>query len=57
MDISEAQLSWAMSCALILAAGIGWPALTTAIALLREQRLLGRVYWHVLMELDRRRRP
>ena len=58
MDITEAQLGWIMGCFLLLALVIGWPALTTARALLREERVLGKLYWHwqVLLEARRRRR-
>ena len=56
MDITEARLGWIMGCALLLALLLGWPALSTAVALLREERVLGRLYWHFRIARDRRRR-
>ena len=53
MDITEAELGWLMGCALLLARLLGWPALSTALALLREQRVLGRLYWHLRTAFDR----
>jgi hypothetical protein len=52
MGITEAQLGWLMGCALLL----GWPALATALALLHEQRVLGKLYWHWRALLDARKR-
>ena len=56
MDLTEAQLNYIMSSALLLGIVLGWPALTTAIALMREYKVLGRLYWHWKMALDRRQR-
>jgi hypothetical protein len=46
IDITDAQLSWLMGCAFLLALVLGWPALTTAIGL-GEYRVLGQLYRHV----------
>jgi hypothetical protein len=56
MDVSEAQLSWIMGCVFLLALVLGWPALTTALALIREERLLGKIYWYWQVWLEARRR-
>jgi hypothetical protein len=56
MNITEAQPGWPMGCALLLALLLGSPALSTALALLREQRVLGRLYWHLITALDRKRK-
>jgi len=56
MDITEDQLGWIMGCVLLLALLLGWPALTTALALLREQRVLGRLSWRWRTLLETRRR-
>jgi len=56
MDITEAQLYWIMGCLLLFGLVIGLPSIATALALLREQRVLGRLYWHWRTALDRRDR-
>ena len=56
MDITEAQLSWLMSCLLLLGPVIGWPLIMTVLALIREQWVLGRLYWHWRTALDWRDR-
>ena len=55
MDITEAQLEWIMGCLLLFGLVIGWPAITTGLALLREERVLGRLCWQLRTALDRRR--
>jgi hypothetical protein len=55
MDITEAQLTWLFGCSLILALVLGYPALTTAIALLRTQRALRKLFRHFVPALDLRR--
>jgi hypothetical protein len=55
MEITEAQLGWIMGCLLLFGLVIGWPSITTALALLREERVLGRLYWHLRTALDRLR--
>ena len=55
MAITEAQPGWIMGCLFLLALVIGYPALATALALLREQRVLGKLYWHLRTALNRRR--
>jgi hypothetical protein len=55
MDITEAQLDWIMGRLLLFGLVIGWPSIMTALALLREERVLGRLYWHLRTALDRRR--
>ena len=55
MDITEAQLEWIMGCVFLAALVIGWPAFTRALALLREERVLGKLYWHLKAALDKRR--
>jgi hypothetical protein len=55
VDITEAELGWIMGCLLLLALVIGYPSIMTALAVLREQRVLGRLYWHLRTALDRRR--
>ena len=54
MDITEAQLGWIMGCLLLLGLVIGYPTIMTALALLREQRVLGRLYRQLRTGLDRR---
>lgn len=56
MEISEVQFSWIMGCLFLFALVIGYPSLVTALALLREERVLGRLYWHLRSALDRKRR-
>jgi hypothetical protein len=41
---------------LIVGLLLAYPALTTAIALLRAQRSLGKLFWHVGIAFDRQRR-
>jgi hypothetical protein len=55
VDLTEAQLGYIMGSALLLGLVLGWPALTTAIALMREYKVLGRIYWHLRAALKRRR--
>lgn len=54
MDITEAQLTWLFRCCLIVAMIVGYPALTTAIALMRAERTLGKLFWSVITAFDRR---
>ena len=56
MDITEAQLFWIMGCLLLFCLVIVYPSIMTALALLREQRVLGNLYWHWRTALDRRER-
>lgn len=56
MDITEAELNWVFGCLLILGLLLAYPALTTAIALLRAKRTLGGMFWHVVTMFDRHRR-
>jgi hypothetical protein len=44
-----------MGSALLLGVVLGWPALTTALALMREYEVLARLYWHLRAALNRRR--
>jgi hypothetical protein len=53
VDITEAQLGGIMGCLLLLGLVLGYPSIMTALALLREQRVLGRLYWHLRTALDR----
>lgn len=55
MDISESQLGLIMSCLLLLELVLGRPSLTSAITLLSEQHVLGRLYWYLETALDRQR--
>jgi hypothetical protein len=55
MDISEAQLGWIMGCLLLFGLVIGYPSIMTALALLREERVLGKLYWNLRTALDRRK--
>ncbi len=55
MDITEAQLYWIMGCLLLFGLVIGYPSIMTVLALMREERVLGKLYWHWRMALDRRR--
>ena len=56
MELTEAQLGYIMGSLLLLGMVLGWPALTTALALMREYKLLGRLYWYWRMLLDRQTR-
>lgn len=53
MDLTEAQLNYIMGSLVLLGIVFGWPALTTALALMREHKVLGRLYWHLRTALDR----
>jgi hypothetical protein len=53
MDITEAQLEWIMGRLLLFGRVIGWSSITIALALLREEQVLGRLYWHLRTALDR----
>jgi hypothetical protein len=55
MDSTEAQLGWIMGCLPLFGLVIGWPSITTAVALLREERVLGRLDWYLRTALDRLR--
>ena len=39
MDITEAQHGWLTGCFLLIALVVGWSALSTATAMLREERV------------------
>jgi hypothetical protein len=54
MDITEDQLNWMGSLFPFCLVNV-FPTITTAVALLREQQVLGRLYWHWIMARDRRR--
>jgi hypothetical protein len=56
MDITEAELNWFFGCLLIVGFLLAYPALTTAIALLRAKRSLRGLFWHVVTTFDRQRR-
>jgi hypothetical protein len=56
MDFGEAHLIWIFGCLLIAGLLLAYPALTTAIALLLEQKRLGKLFWHVVTAFDRQRR-
>ena len=43
-----------MGSALLLGLVLGWPAVNTALALMRECKVLGRLYFYCRMLLDRR---
>ena len=53
VDITEAQLVWIMGCLLLLGLVLGYPSIRTALALMREYKELGRLYWHLSTALDR----
>lgn len=53
MDLTEAQLLWTALGVLLVSLLLVCPALSTAITLIREQRLLGKLYWQVRIALDR----
>jgi hypothetical protein len=55
VELTEAQLAYIMGSALLLRIVLGWPALTTALALMREYKVLGWLCWHLRAALDRRR--
>ena len=54
MDITEAQLSWIMGCLLLFGLVIGYPLIMTLLALMREEKVLGRLYWHWRIAMDQR---
>jgi hypothetical protein len=54
MDITEVELGWIVGCLLLFGLMIALPSIATALALLREQRVLGRLYWHLRAALDQR---
>ena len=53
MDITEDQLGWIMVCPLLFGLVIGYPSLTTALALLREFRVLPRLYCQLRTSFER----
>ena len=55
MDITEAHLGWIMGCLLLFGLVIAYPSIMTALASLREERVLGTLYWHFRTALDRLR--
>ncbi|MCU1376765.1 MAG: hypothetical protein JWO68_4051 [Actinomycetia bacterium] len=55
MDIDEPQLTWLFGCFLMLGFMLAYPAITTAIGLLRTERSLGKLFWHVVTAFDRKR--
>ena len=56
MDITEAHLTWIFGCLLIAGLLLAYPAFTTAIALLRTEKRLGKLFWHVVTAFDLHRR-
>ena len=56
MDITEAELYWILGCLLLFGLVIGYPSLMTLLALMREQRVLGKLYWRFRAALDDRPR-
>ena len=56
MDITEAQLDWLMGGFLLFALLVLYPTFMTVLALIREQRVLGKLYWHWRTLLDARRK-
>jgi hypothetical protein len=57
MDITESELIWILGLALLLPLLLGLPAFRSGVRLLRGERALGRLYWHVRINLDRRSKP
>lgn len=56
MNISEPELGWIMGCLFLLGILLAYPALMTALALMRTERVLGKLYcWYIVLALDRRR--
>ena len=49
-------LAAVVGCLLLVCLVIVYPSIVTALALLREQRVLGKLYWHWRTALDRRGR-
>ena len=56
MDITEAQLEWLMGCCLLFALLVLFPTFMTALALMREEHVLGKLYWWWRTLLDERKR-
>lgn len=54
MDITEAQFSWIMGCLFLVLLIIGYLCVLTAVKLLRQEQVLGRLYWHLRTFLDTR---
>ncbi len=50
--MTDAILSAIFGGLLLLALVLGYPALLTAIRLIRAERLLGRLTWHTLTSID-----
>ena len=55
MDITETQLGWILGCLLLFALVVLYPTFMTVLALMRQQRVLGKLYWHLKGAIDRRR--
>jgi hypothetical protein len=56
MDITEAELTLIIGGLLIGGLLLAYPALTTAIALLRAEKRMRRLFWDVVTAFDRKRR-
>lgn len=50
--MTDGILSAIFGALLLLALVLGWPSLLTAIQLIRTERLLGRLFWHVVTAID-----
>lgn len=54
-EISDPALASLWGALLLIGLLLGYPALASALALLRAQRVFGKLYWHVLTAFDRHR--
>lgn len=51
-ELSDGALALVFGGLLLAGLLLGYPALMTALALIREQRVLGKLYWHLRSALD-----
>ena len=56
IDISDPIVfSWLSGALLLVALVLGYPSVMTAVALARSERVLGKLFWNVVMAWDSRR--
>jgi hypothetical protein len=55
-DLTDSTLSVIFGGLLLFGILIAWPAFTTALALMRSERLLQKLYWHFVVAVDTTRR-
>jgi hypothetical protein len=51
-ELTESTISAIFGGLLLFGILIAWPAFTTALALMRSERMLGKLYWQFVVAVD-----